>query len=210
MTHINDLIADNRAALAQVLADLPYDRWDEPTLCAGWRVRETVAHITMPFRYSGPAFLAALARDRFRINAMSDRVARRDALALPASELSRVLADNVRHPWKPPGGGLAGALTHDTIHGLDIAVPLGLDYTVPPSVWDVLGPGLAEPRIVRYFGTDLSGVTLRATDAGWSFGSGSSVVNGTIADLALLIFGRKLPPYRLTGEHSDRFTAAGP
>lgn len=208
MTQIEDLIATNRATLARLLADLPDQRWDEPTLCAGWRVRETVAHITMPFRYSGPAFLAALARDRFRFHAMSDRVARRDGSALAPSALARAVADNARHPWKPPGGGLTGALTHDTIHGLDIAVPLRLDYAVPPQVWDVLLPGLGSPRMVRYFGTDLTGLELRATDADWTAGPGPSVISGTAADLALLVCGRKLPPHRLNGEHSDRFTAA--
>lgn len=207
MTHINDVIADNRTTLARLLADLPGQRWDEPTLCAGWRVKETVAHMTMPFRYSTPAFLAGLARDRFRFNMMSDRVARRDAAALSPSELARGFADNARRQWKPPGVGLTGALTHDTIHGLDIAVPLKLDYPVSPLVWDLILPDLTEPRTVRFFGTDLSGVTLHATDTGWSFGRGPSIVTGTIADLALVICGRKLPPHRLNGEHSDRFTA---
>jgi uncharacterized protein (TIGR03083 family) len=207
MTDIKHLIAANRAAVAEVLAALPEERWDEPTLCAGWRAREVVAHITMPFRYSGPRFLAELARNRFRFTAMSDRVARRDATALPPAALVRALADNAGHPWKPPGGGLAGALTHDTIHGLDITVPLRLGYVVAPSVWEIVLPGLAEPRTVRYFGTDLTGVTLQASDLDWSYGSGPSVVTGTAADLALLMCGRKLPPWHLEGERSDRFTA---
>jgi uncharacterized protein (TIGR03083 family) len=50
-TTVRDMIAAQRAELAEVLAGLPAPRWDEPTLCAGWRVREVVAHITMPFRY---------------------------------------------------------------------------------------------------------------------------------------------------------------
>ena len=52
MDNIRDMIAAERAELAEMLAGLPAPRWDEPTLCAGWRVREVVAHITMPFRYS--------------------------------------------------------------------------------------------------------------------------------------------------------------
>ena len=34
--------------------------WDAPSLCEGWRTREVVAHMTMPARYSGPAFMAEL------------------------------------------------------------------------------------------------------------------------------------------------------
>ena len=44
MDTIRDMIAAQRAELAEVLAGLPAPSWDEPTLCAGWRVREAVAH----------------------------------------------------------------------------------------------------------------------------------------------------------------------
>ena len=37
-------------ALADALAPLDDAAWDTPSLCAGWRVREVVAHMTMPAR----------------------------------------------------------------------------------------------------------------------------------------------------------------
>ena len=52
-TRVRAEIAAERRELADVLADCRPERWDEETLCAGWRVRETLAHITMAFRYSG-------------------------------------------------------------------------------------------------------------------------------------------------------------
>ncbi|MEP7023153.1 MAG: maleylpyruvate isomerase family mycothiol-dependent enzyme, partial [Actinomycetota bacterium] len=118
------LIAAERRDLACLLEGLPAPAWDAPSLCDGWRVREVVAHITMPFRYPAVRFAAELARSGGSFSAMADRCARRDAAAPPA-ELARALRDNERHPWKPPGGGLGGALTHDVIHGLDITVALG-------------------------------------------------------------------------------------
>ena len=57
---INDLIAAERQALATVLSGLTPEQWDAPTLCAGWRVREVTAHITMPFRYSTDQYLREL------------------------------------------------------------------------------------------------------------------------------------------------------
>ena len=56
MDGIRDMIAAQRGELAEVLAALPAAKWNEPTLCAGWRGREGVAHITMPFRHSGRRF----------------------------------------------------------------------------------------------------------------------------------------------------------
>ena len=66
MDTIRDMIAAQRGELAEALNGLPGSVWDKPTLCAGWRVREVVAHITMPFRDSGPRFMFELAKSRGR------------------------------------------------------------------------------------------------------------------------------------------------
>jgi uncharacterized protein (TIGR03083 family) len=206
MDTIQDMIAAQRGELAAVLGELPAGRWDAPTLCAGWRVREVVAHITMPFRYSAPRFMVELARSRGKFNQMADRVARRDAASLSGAELAEAVRSNVGHPWKPPGGGFEGALAHDVIHGLDITVPLGLPFTVPEErLRRVLPASLAE-RSVRYFGTELSGIELRATDLDWTLGSGAPLT-GAAQDLLLVLCGRKLPVDHLYGDPAARFTA---
>ena len=123
-------IAAERRELAAILGGLPPESWDSPTLCAGWRVREVVAHISMPLRYRLPRFAFEMIRSRGNFNRMADRCARRDAAA-PPGQLAAALRDNEENPWKPPGGGYQGALTHDVIHGLDITVALGLDRQVP-------------------------------------------------------------------------------
>lgn len=140
-TDITRLIAGERRELAAVLAGLPAQAWDSPTLCAGWRVREVVAHITMPFRYRPPRFAAEMIRSRGSFSRMADRCARRDGTA-PPSQLAADLRDNEDHPWKPPGGGYPGALTHDVIHGLDITVALGLGRRVPGTPGDRPGQHL--------------------------------------------------------------------
>src|SRR5262249_25460142 len=123
---LTDAIAAERSDLADMLAALPAQAWDLPTLCAGWRVRDVLAHMTIASGYGRPRSVAELARSGGNFNAMADRCARRDGRAAP-SDLLAGLIDNVAHPWKPPGGGYLGALTHDVIHGLDITVPLGID-----------------------------------------------------------------------------------
>jgi uncharacterized protein (TIGR03083 family) len=196
MDGIRDMIAAERTDLAEVLAGLPAAKWDEPTLCAGWRVREVVAHITMPFRYSRRRFVLELARSRGKFNAMADRCARHDAAVMSPDELAAALGSNASHPWQPPGGGYEGALTHDVIHGLDITEALGLARRVPEDRLRVVLPNLATPKALGFFGVDLSGIELRACDAAWTFGSGTPVT-GTAQDLALFLSGRNLPPGRL-------------
>ena len=201
---ITAAIAAERRELAAILGGLPPEAWDSPTLCAGWRVREVVAHITMPLRYPPPRFAFEMIRSRGNFNRMADRCARRDAAAPPA-QLAAALRDNERNPWKPPGGGYQGALTHDVIHGLDITVALGLARQVPPGRLGIVLAGITGARSVRHFGTDLAGIELRADDLDWSFGSGTPV-SGSTQDLALVACGRKLPPGHLRGELSARFT----
>jgi len=198
-------IAAERRELARVLSDLPASAWDAQTLCAGWRVREVVAHMTMPFRYSAARFAAELARSGGRFNAMSDRIARRDAAAVSAADLLSILQDNATNPWKPPGGGYLGALTHDVIHGLDITVPLGIGRRVPADRLRAVLDAIAAPKARKHFGTDLSGVRLRAGDIDWASGSGKQL-SGAAQDLALVLCGRKLPPGRLHGEPAAQFT----
>ncbi|WP_438485526.1 maleylpyruvate isomerase family mycothiol-dependent enzyme [Streptomyces sp. S186] len=203
---IRAAIAAERRELADMLDALTPEQWDAPSLCAGWRVREVAAHMSLGFRYSLPKVAAELIKARGSLHRMTDRCARRDAAALPPAALAAALRDNAHHPWTPPVGGLASALGHDVVHGLDIAVPLGLDRRVPEDRLRILLAGIT-PRGAKFFGADLDGVALHADDLDWSYGTGAPL-RGAAQDLLLVAFGRKLPPGRLHGEPRARFAAA--
>ena len=121
---LQPLVAAQYLALAELLDGLASPLWDTPSFCEGWRVREVVAHLTMPARYSEDEFMAELRDAEFDFTRLSNRVASRDAM-LPTDELVRNLRDEVMQHWTPPGGGYHGALNHVVIHGLDITVPRG-------------------------------------------------------------------------------------
>lgn len=205
-TDVHAEVAGERRDLVEILESLDGPSWDAPSLCAGWRVREVVAHMTMPFRYAMPRFLLEMARARGRFDTMADRSARRDARQLGAAELARSMRDNIEHRWKPPGGGFAGALSHDVIHGLDITTALGIDRSVPERRMRIILDA-QKPRQIAYFGVDLDGIELRADDLDWTYGSGTPLT-GKAQDLLLVQCGRTLPPGRLRGEHSERFNQA--
>ncbi|HEX4724953.1 MAG TPA: maleylpyruvate isomerase family mycothiol-dependent enzyme [Pseudonocardiaceae bacterium] len=202
-TEYRAMIAEHRTELAGVLADLPAGRWDAPTLCDGWRVREVVAHMTMPFRMAVPRFVWEMAKARGNFNRAADRIARRDTARLTADDLTACLLDNAHHPWRPPGGGYAGALVHDLVHTLDITIPLRIDRPLPADRLAVLTR--LEPRGVKFFGVDLSDVRLRADDVDWTFGTGEPLC-GRAQDLVLVVCGRRLPAGRLRGAASARFS----
>ncbi|MFD7233855.1 maleylpyruvate isomerase family mycothiol-dependent enzyme [Streptomyces syringium] len=203
---ITTAIAAERRELAALLDGLPVESWDAPTLCAGWRVREVAAHMSLGFRYSFPQVAWELVKARGSLDRMTDRCARRDAAVLSTGELAAALADNADHPWKPPTLGIEAALGHDVVHGLDISVALGLGRRVPEDRLRILLEGI-DSRTLTFFGADLDGVQLRADDLDWTFGTGTPLT-GAAQDLLLLAYGRRLPPGHLRGERCDRFVAA--
>ncbi|MGO4618072.1 maleylpyruvate isomerase family mycothiol-dependent enzyme [Nocardia sp. 2YAB30] len=207
-TEVRKAVTAERTDLADLLAGLDGASWDAPTLCAGWRVREVVAHVTMPFRLSSSRFVLEMIRALGSFDRMADRSARADAVTLTAEDLLKSLWDNIDHPWKPPGGGFAGALSHDVIHGLDITVALGLDRRVPEDRLRLVLDALNR-KSVEFFGVDLKGIELRADDLDFSYGSGA-VLSGSAQDLLLVLCGRRLPEGHLSGVPAARFTTPGP
>ncbi|GAA1544268.1 maleylpyruvate isomerase family mycothiol-dependent enzyme [Kribbella lupini] len=188
MTDVQTAIVAERTDLVAVLRSLSAEDWDRSTLCEGWRVRELVAHLVMPYRYSTPRFLKEMLRSRGNFNRMADRVARADAAALTPDELTDTLEANIHHQWKPPGGGYEGALSHDVIHGLDVTVALGIDRQVPLDRLQLV-LGSAGAKQLKYFGVNLTGTQLQATDLDWTLGTGT-VVRDTAQNLLLRITGR--------------------
>ncbi|WP_267882623.1 maleylpyruvate isomerase family mycothiol-dependent enzyme [Streptomyces sp. NRRL S-118] len=125
-------IAAERHEPADLLDGPRDDQWDDPSLCAGWWVREVAAHMPLGFRLSLPATLGEPARARGNLHGMTDRGARRDAAVHFTAELAAFLREGAPHyPWTSPVGGYTAALGHDVVHGLDITVALGLDRRVP-------------------------------------------------------------------------------
>jgi uncharacterized protein (TIGR03083 family) len=135
-----------RRRLVGLLSELTEEQWAHHSLFKGWRVREVVAHITAAYRLTPETVMAGVAAAAGDWNA----ACKRDTAQYSDAELLASLAENVTHPWQPPGGGQAGALSHDVIHGLDITEPLGLPRTPVKRVELVLAqPRRARPRLLR-------------------------------------------------------------
>ncbi len=197
-------ITAQRRAFGDVLEGLPESDWNAPSLCSGWRVREVVAHMTMPFRYAAPRFLGELVRSRGNFARMADRVARRDARA-PIDTLLDGWRTNENHPWKPPGGGLEGALTHDVVHGLDITIPLGIEHPVSEQALRVVLGHATTPLGLTHSGLDVTGIRLEADDLDWAFGDGEPL-RGRARYLLMVLMDRRLPAELLSGPAAARLT----
>jgi uncharacterized protein (TIGR03083 family) len=200
---LQPLVTAQYLALADLLDTLPSGRWDTASLCDEWRIREVVAHMTMPVRYDEAAFMAELRDCDFDFTVLSNRVATRDA-QLPEDKLVADLRAETLHGWIPPGGGSHGALSHVVIHGLDITVPLGEARRSPDATTRIVLDDLAGGGHT-HFGVDFGARTLRATDIDWTHGSGPEH-SGSAEHLVLELSGRKVPGHHVDGPDPEAAT----
>jgi uncharacterized protein (TIGR03083 family) len=201
-----DLIAPERLALADALDGLSSEQWQGTTMCAGWTPGHVLAHLTMPFRISEQDFMAGLQECGGDFTKFSDEVAGRDA-AIPQRDLVKVLRDNADTAWSPPGGGLAGALSHDVIHGLDITWPLSVSYPIGDRALAAVLDSIISPGAETHFGVPVEGLRLHATDLDWTRGSGAPLA-GSGRDLVMLLAARSVPRDRFEGAGMERVQAA--
>ncbi len=192
-------IAVERRAVADMLESLTDTQWDTPTLSAGWTVHHVAAHLCMPFRYSLPKIMWRMVKARGDFNKVADQVAQADAAKLSTSELVEIIRRNADHKFKRPGAGYDAPLSDIVVHGLDIRRPLGIERDIPAERISVVLNSAAGPKARKFYGNDISGVTFRASDTGWTHGSGPEVT-GPAQDLALFLSGRNAGLDRCNGD----------
>ena len=196
------MIAAERTGLADELSDLTAEQWATPSLCAGWTVRDAVAHLLMPFHLSLPALLWKMARNGFDFNKVSDKVAKSDMR--PVTELLDDLRGNAGHRFSPPGFGPEAPLTDVVVHGQDIRLPLRLPHRIPDDHARVVLDLLVTPKAAKAFVKKglLTGLRLEVDGLGWSYGSGH-VVAGRAEAMIMTLAGRTVLLDELSGAGLD-------
>ena len=187
---LHPLIRDSFTRLADSLEQQAPELWDQPSLCAGWRVRDVVAHVTMPARLTDEQFGAELAAVGGDFQRLSDTIAVRDG-ELPVAEHLTNLRSPQLAEWEPPGGGAIGALNHAVVHGLDVTNAVGLPRACTDEVAHVILDSLTAGGVAARFDIDLSNLRLQADDIDWSSGSGRDVI-APAADIISLACHRTL------------------
>lgn len=193
------VIDAERVSLAGLLDGLSGEQWQTPSLCAGWRVREVAAHLTLAHMGTAQA-AAAFLRARCDFNRMVYGTALRQA-ELPPGVLTARLRAMAGSRRKAPGISHLEPLIDMLVHGQDIAIPLGIERPVPAEaamaaasrVWPELYPFRAGRR--------LRGLRFAATDCAWSTGGSGDdlLIEGPIAAILLALTGRPAAVPRLSG-----------
>jgi len=182
------LAREERLEFADFLAGLSPEQWDSPTLCAGWRVRDVVAH-TMS--YEGMPF-GALARRFLKGRLQTDRINELAVADMSATSPAE-LVDTVRKYAEPSGlgAGFGGriALTDNMIHQQDIRRVLGAPRVIAVERLFVALDFVRWAPLVRGAWRARGG-RLVATDVDWSAGTGPEV-RGPGEALLMVMAGRR-------------------
>lgn len=189
-----DLAYEERSDLAAFLSSLSPQDWCTESLCAGWTVKDVVAHVISYEDLTSLGLIKRFAKGRV-VRANEVGVAEYSSLS------PQELLDFLNHHLRPRGltaafGGMIG-LVDATIHHQDIRRALGRPRTVPPHrLLRVLPLVPGNPRLGA--GRRIRGLRLRATDIAWEHGNGADVT-GTGEALLLAMTGRRQAAEELAG-----------
>ena len=186
-TRIWGYIDEQRADLADFLDTLTPEQWETPSLCPGWTVRQAASHVTHSTTDWGRLTFELL-RSGFRFNAVTLRMGREDRR--PPQEITAALRAMVGGRRRPPGTAAADPLMDVLVHGQDIAVPLGLERTMPIPAAVVAAERVWRMGFPFYARKSFPNTTFTATDADFSVGSGDEV-RGRIQDIVMTLSGRR-------------------
>ena len=196
MTDTWTLITRQRTSLIEQLADLPAHRWDEPSLCPGWRVRDVVAHTILPEQMTMIGMLVDLAKNGFSVA----RFVHQDAVkrgSAPVDELVAAYRKGIPVRTTPPTRTAENVLSDLFIHAQDIRRPLGMTWEHDQDLLTLVARTVSTDRALGA-PRRTAGLHLVATDVDWSTGSGPQVT-GPAEALVLAAAGRTATLKDLSG-----------
>jgi uncharacterized protein (TIGR03083 family) len=185
---IRRAVEAERRDLADLLDRLARADWDVGSLCAGWTVRDVVAHLALATRLSRRAAVLGVLRARGDVNRMIHDAARRRAAEFGTAELVAQLRATAGSARRPLGTQPPDPLVDLLVHGQDIARPLG---RVRPMPGERVLPALEHVWRSSFYGARrrFAGLGFVATDLDWSAGEGAEV-RGPGGELLMVLTGR--------------------
>jgi uncharacterized protein (TIGR03083 family) len=185
------VVVEQRLALAELLAGLSEADWEQPSLCAGWRVRDVAAHVTLIPRPPSPgSLLVDFAKARGNYARFNTVASRRRAARTP-TEIVQDLRTSAESRSVPRPANPANVMWDILVHVQDIAIPLGIDFPTPPDAGASAATRIWNLRWPFSFGAKrrLGPFTLTATDTDWTIGTGPEIA-GPISAILLLLTDR--------------------
>jgi uncharacterized protein (TIGR03083 family) len=182
-------VARLRRQFADQMEALDDTAWNAASWCAGWRLRDVLAHLVRGAEMSYGSLTVDLLRGGFRPDASVRNAARRLG-ETPVPELADRLRAAATRRFHLIGASEGMGLADVLVHSADAFRPVGLDVEVAPAdVAPALDTLWTRGRVIVH-AVPQRGRRLVATDLDWSRGSGPEVV-GKSLDLLLFVANRR-------------------
>jgi uncharacterized protein (TIGR03083 family) len=192
-------IRNGREAFGNYLTELAVDDWNRPSLCAGWTVKDTAAHmLVIPTLSKGQVFRSFLGSG-FNLGKMNAKLVKKITAAMSAAEIAAKTRASASSQSMPPGLKLPGVLTELVVHSSDISEGVGTPFALPLEDYLAALDHIKDVQPVFGSKMRIAGLTMRTTDAEWSTGSGPTV-EGPAQQLLLAVAGRRSALDHLSGE----------
>ena len=191
------VIHAERKALAEDLKGRSGDDWTVTSQCTEWTVRDVLAHMTSAASMTPPVFFGRLAGSGFSFDKVQEKGVAGNRGNSPADTLARfeAVVTSVKHPPGPADTWLGETI----VHAEDIRRPLGIEHKYPTEAVVRVADFYKGSNLLIGSKRRIEGLTLRATDADWSYGTGPEL-SGPILALVMAMTGRKTPLDDLTGD----------
>lgn len=186
-----------REALIADLEELEPEKWKTATACGHWNVHQVFGHLVSLAKMTPPKFLLSMAGSGFNFGKYAEKGVAAETAGGPARTLAAMKA--AKNQTNAPPGPKETWLGEHFVHGEDIRRALGIkrDYPLDQVARTLVFYSGSEPII--HGKSRVAGLTLRATDADVTIGTGPTV-EGTVMDLLIATSGRKSALDELTGD----------
>ncbi|MDQ1375760.1 MAG: hypothetical protein QOJ09_3098 [Actinomycetota bacterium] len=193
-------IQAERKALAADLQGLTDDQWRTPSLCTGWTVEQVLGHMTATARMTPPGFFIKMLKSGFAFAKMADAAIATETKDGPARTLASF--EQIEASKKHPPGPIDTWLGETIVHAEDIRRPLGIKHEYPTDALQQVADFYKDSNLLIGAKKRIAGLTLRATDADWSTGSGPEAA-GPLVSLVMTMTGRRPAVDDLAGDGVD-------
>jgi uncharacterized protein (TIGR03083 family) len=187
MSDIWATIAAERGALAGDLSDLTPAQWDTPSLCAGWTIRDIVAHLSATASLNPGSFLFNMAKAGFNFDKFANDQIAKHRGADPAATLAEFRG--LQNSTSAPPGPKTSWLGEVVVHGADVRRPLGIPHTYALGAVRQVADFYKGSNMLIGSKNRVAGLALSATDHDWQHGEGEAV-EGPLLSLLLAMTGR--------------------
>jgi uncharacterized protein (TIGR03083 family) len=190
-------IQAERKSLANDLESLDQDQWAKTSLCTQWTVWDVLAHMTATAKITPPVFFGKMLTSGFSFDTLQGKGVAAERGDSPADVLARFEA--VESSRKHPPGPVDTWLGETIVHAEDIRRPLGIRHDYPMDAVVQVADFYKGSNLLIGTKRRIEGLTLQATDANWSHGTGPKV-SGPMIALVMAMTGRKAAADELSGD----------